>query len=135
MKRLGVLLLFPFLSACNQLEDIPFVDTQAPTLLTAENMDLSGDQFTDTIKLTFDEWVRDEAITGSDFSVDQITTINFQFDTNGDVSHNEIIHLTIDDGVYGVGTGFDLTYTAGTLSDLAGNLLADTTTTTLGVTP
>ena len=123
MRKASMIFILPLLIGCNQLEDIPFVDEMEPTLLAAENLDLSSDGFTDTIRLTFDERIGDETVNGGDFSVNGINNIDFEFDTNGDKSHDEIIHLSIDDGVHSVNLALDLTYTQGTLADLSDNLL------------
>ena len=130
MKKASMIFFLPLLIGCNQLEDIPFVDEVEPTLLIAENLDLSLDGFTDTIRLTFDERIGDETVNGGDFSINGINNIDFEFDTNGDKSHDEIIHLTIDGGVYSVNSALDLTYTQGTLADLSDNLLSGLVITT-----
>ncbi len=131
MKKAAFLLFLPLLVGCNNVEDIPFIDEQEPILLTAENLDLNDDGFTDTIRLTFDERIRDETVRGGDFSIDGINSIDFQFDTNGDKSHDEFIYLTITDGVHSIELLVVLNYTQGTVADMSGNLLPNTVTNTI----
>ena len=137
MRKASFLLLLPLAVACNNLEDIPFIDEDPPTLLVAENLDLNTDGFTDTVRLVFNENIRDETVRGGDFSIPGIDNIDFRFDTNGDTSHDEIIHLTIIDGVHAVSLSVELTYTPGTAADMEGNLLPSTVinTTPAGTAP
>ena len=127
MKRLLCLASLPILLACNNVDDVFDPDLDAPILVSAKTLDLDDDGSVETFQLLFDDQMADETLDESDFSFDPLLgKVRFDFSTNGDQSHNAVIYLSFPDDFYALSTEFELTYTAGTLADTDGNLLADT---------
>jgi hypothetical protein len=130
MKRLSWLLVIPLFLACGDAEDSSLVsgpNVTAPVLLAAKTMDIDGDGTVETIQMLFESQMADETLNTADFAFNPVVgQVFFAFDTNGDKSHNAVMHLSIPDGFYGPDTQFILLYTQGTLADTDGNLLGDT---------
>ena len=116
--------------------DLINVDAQLPTITSVETQDLNVNGQIDAVKVTFSENIKDSTVNASDFNlaggyVPQL----FNSNTNGDVADNNYIYLTFTEiGTPDTFTTPDLIYTAGNLADLAGNLLANVTKTSLNNT-
>ena len=127
MKRLLWLASLPILLACNNVDDVFVPDLDAPILVAAKTLDLDSDGSIETIQLLFDDQMADETLDESDFAfAPGLGKVRFDFTTNGDQSHNAVMYLSFPDDFFALSTEFELTYTAGTLADTDGNLLADT---------
>lgn len=121
MKRLSWLLAIPFLFACTT--DEVFVDTDPPILVAAKTLDLNGNGSVETVQVLFSERIADETVDAADFDLDLVGAVAFEFDTNGDRSHDEVIHLSFPDGFLPADAEPLLDYTPGSLADLSGNAL------------
>ncbi len=129
MKRLSWLLAIPLLFVSISCSDVDTdnPDVTSPTMLAAKTMDLDGDGSVETIQMIFDDKMADETLETTDFSfAPTVGAVGFQFNLNGDKSHNSILHLSFPDGFVGLDVGLDLVYISGSLSDTDGNLLPDT---------
>jgi hypothetical protein len=103
-------------------------DTTAPTVVSAESLDIDGDGVSDTIKVVFSESVLDSSFTpgGGAFACTDLTITDGTFKTvAGDVTNDNTIYLEVTAGFTGTEAATNkLTQTAGAITDLAGNPLA-----------
>ena len=111
MKKWIFLLFFPVLVVCNNVDEMPFIDNDPPILVAAKTLDLDVDGFVETIQVVFNERIDDMTINPDDFSLDLIGALEFRFDTNGDKSRDELIHLSFVDGFLALDVTPVLTYT------------------------
>jgi len=134
--------------SANQVSSSITLDTTAPTVSTRKTQDLDDDGQIDAVQITFDSSIADSTAIRTDWSPSGYTTLSLT-GTLGSVSfvngiatgssaNDSIIYLALtESGSIDTGTTPNLTYTAGSLTDLAGNSLANTgsITTTDGVKP
>ena len=99
-------------------------DVTAPTITARETRDLNGDGYIEAIRIALDEPILDSTVSAADFDVAGVTGEAFSSTTAGDVADNNELYLTFDDGILTTAAAPNITYTAGTLSDFASNLLA-----------
>lgn len=105
-------------------------DTRTPQSNARETQDLDNDGYIDALKLTFmdsngnNDPILDSSVNINNFNLSLVSGVSFSATTNGDTANDHVIYLTFTDGVYKTDIKPTLTYTAGTLSDNAGNLVA-----------
>jgi len=99
-------------------------DITPPTITGRETADLNADGSIDAVHISFDEPIDDTSVTATDFDVAGVAGEAFVFDTNGDTADDADIYITFTDGTLDTAQTPNLTYTLGTLTDLAGNPLA-----------
>jgi len=103
------------------------IDAQIPVIQSVETGDLNANGQIDAVKVTFSENILNSTITATDFSLaGGYVGQPFVSNTNGDVADNNYIYLTYSE--IATPDTFDtpiLTYTAGVLTDLVGNLLSN----------
>lgn len=97
------------------------LDTNPPTISQTETVDLDSDGFIDAVKITFSKNIKDSSVVSGDFSVTGASNLSFAANTNGDATNNNIIYIKFDDGTLDTSARPDISYTAGGLTDLAGN--------------
>lgn len=105
------------------------IDKASPVIFSRDTFDLNGNGYIDAIRITFSEAINDSTVNPSNFDVSGVTGEAFSSTTNADVPNNNIIYITFNDGVLLTDATPLLTYTAGTLTDLAGNPLANSSAT------
>jgi len=99
-------------------------DLTPPTITAIETADLNSDGYIDAVHVTFSEAIDDSTVDAGDWGVAGVTLDAFVWNTNSDTANDSDIYLTFNDGVLDTGATPIVTYTQGTLTDLAGNLLA-----------
>ena len=110
------------------------VDNTPPLINQREALDLNGNGFLDTIRITLNKAVRDSSVSAANFSVSGASGLTFTTTTNGDTANNTVIYLSFTDGVLAGGASPVVGYVrpgAGGAADLAGNLLQSTSGTTV----
>ena len=101
------------------------IDSNVPTVSSAETQDLDGNGKIDAIKFILNENILDSSVTASNFDIAGYIGEAFSSTTNADVANNDVIYITFTEGgTVDSGAKPNYTYTQGTLVDLAGNLLA-----------
>ncbi len=100
-------------------------DTTPPTITGRQTCDLDGDGYIDAVHIGFNESIKDSTVIATDFDVAGVAGEAFSSTTNGDTENDADIYITFDDGVLLSDNTPMLTYTKGTLEDLAGNLMVD----------
>jgi len=101
------------------------IDNTVPTITARQTQDLDGDGKIDAIKITFDDDILDSTVTASNFDVAGYNGEAFASTTNGDVANDNVIYITFTEGGTSDSNATpNVTYTAGTLTDLADNALA-----------
>ncbi|MFC1957812.1 SwmB domain-containing protein, partial [Chloroflexota bacterium] len=100
------------------------VDNTAPTITARDTADLDGDGYIDAIHITFDENIDDTNVLATDFAIAGASGLAFSSTTNSDTADDADIYITFTDGTLLSDAVQNVTYTQGTLADLAGNLLA-----------
>jgi hypothetical protein len=102
-------------------------DTAPPIITARETADLDGDGYIDAMYIIFSENIDDSTVNATNFAISGGVTLNaFNSTTNGDTANDADIYLTFTDGVLSTAATPTVQYTAGTLEDLASNLLAST---------
>ncbi|MCK4883783.1 MAG: Ig-like domain-containing protein, partial [Candidatus Diapherotrites archaeon] len=96
------------------------IDTTAPTISSRVTVDGDGDGFIDAITITFSEDVDDSTVDVGDFAIGTGTLNTI---TSGTVD-DDVITLDITDGAHATDVVPTVTYTAGTIKDLALNSFA-----------
>jgi hypothetical protein len=96
-----------------------------PTITARETQDLDADGKIDALKITFDDEIKDSTVTAANFDVAGYAGEAFSSTTNSDVADNNVIYITFTEGGASDSDAVpNLTYTAGTATDLADNALA-----------
>ncbi|RME91188.1 MAG: hypothetical protein D6767_05580, partial [Candidatus Hydrogenedentota bacterium] len=104
-------------------------DSTPPTITSWETQDLNKNGQIDAIKITFSENIKDSSVRATDFAVTGYTGLTFNSSANGDVADNNVIYISFtESGAPDTNATPAVSYTQGTLTDLAGNLLATTST-------
>lgn len=102
------------------------IETVVPTITKAETQDLDNNGKIDAYKITFSENIEDDNVTVGDFAIAAYANPAFSKTTAGDVEDNNVIYITFDEGgAVDTDAKPELTYTAGDLTDLMGNKLAN----------
>lgn len=114
------------------------VDSQKPTLTAVDEFDMDGDGRMDETVLTFSENIIDASVTAGNFTIGGTAadTVMATTSTNGtdpNVADDNVITIKVAAGVSGT-EAKAVVYTAGSLTDSAGNLLATVTFAAGGVT-
>ncbi len=94
------------------------VDSLAPTISAAVEKDTNGDGKIDTVSVTFSEPIKDSTVVVSQFALNGTPFDGFSSGTADDTMGD----FTISAGVVGTEKK-EFTYTAGSLTDLVGNLM------------
>ena len=100
-------------------------DKTPPVITSLETVDIDGDGYIDAIHIQFSEQINDASITAADFDVVSIDGESFNSNTSGDIADDNDIFIAFADDTLDSGQTPAINYTAGTLEDLSGNLLAD----------
>lgn len=101
------------------------VDNTVPTITARQTQDLDGDGKIDAMKITFSDEILDSTVVATDFDVAGYAGEAFSSTTNGDTANNNVIYITFtESGASDTSAIPNVTYTAGTLTDLADNALA-----------
>jgi len=108
----------------NALEDVTvsstiISDNAAPFITARETQDLDSDGKIDAVKITFSEAIKDSTVTATDFNIEGYDGEAFSSTTNSDVADNNIIYITFTEGGINTASTPNITYTLGTLKDLA----------------
>ncbi len=101
------------------------VDSNPPTITARETADLDGDGFIDAVRIIFSKNIDDSTVTASNFDVDVVAGETFSSTTNSDTADDNDIYITFADGVLATDAVPNVSYTAGTLTDLSGNPLGN----------
>ncbi|MEK9155931.1 MAG: hypothetical protein AAB360_01345 [Patescibacteria group bacterium] len=96
------------------------IENIKPTLRTAETVDLDNNNKTDAIRIAFSEAILDSSVRASDFSLAGFNTV--LFDPALDDANNDTVYFRLNEATDSKPAP-KVTYTKGTLSDLAGNLV------------
>ncbi len=100
------------------------IDANVPTISTVETQDLDNNGKLDALKITFNENILDATVTSGNFVIAGYTGEDFAPSANSDVADNGVIYITFTEGSLDNEATPAVTYTAGTLTDSAGNSLA-----------
>jgi fibronectin type 3 domain-containing protein len=104
--------------------DIINVDAQNPEITSAETADLDMDGKLDAVKINFSKNIDDSTVVSGDFDVLGYSGELFSSTTNGDLANNNYIYLTFtESGMPDTEATPNLSYVAGLLADLVGNLM------------
>ena len=101
-------------------------DSTAPTISLRQTADLNGNGYIDAVHISFSEAVLDSTVAAAAFDVAGVSGEAFSSTTAGDTADDADLWITFADGVLGTAQTPTVTYTAGTLTDLAGNPLGST---------
>ncbi|MDH5716531.1 MAG: hypothetical protein OEZ22_02710, partial [Spirochaetia bacterium] len=102
------------------------LDLTPPTITLRETVDLDKDGYIDAIHLTFSKNVKDSSVTAANFSINAgaVAGLAFSSTTNGDTANDNDIYITFTEDVsLKTDASPTIKYTAGTLTDLAGNAM------------
>ena len=105
---------------------IASTDKALPVILSVETADLNGSGSIDALRVTFSEPVSDATVSAAEFAIGGAGGLAFSSTTNGDVADDATIYISFTDGAQGTAATPTLTYTAGALADMPGNLMAGT---------
>lgn len=104
---------------------VSVLDKIAPAVIALETQDLDKDGYLDAVRLIFNENVKDRTVSAPHFNVAGYGSEAFRPTTAGDTADNNVIFITFkESGTPDTGITPTITYTQGTLEDLAGNKLA-----------
>ncbi|WP_192918580.1 PGF-pre-PGF domain-containing protein [Salinigranum salinum] len=109
-------------NAAGSFTDVSVTDDVVPELTAAETLDRDGDGNVDAANLTFSEAVLDSSVTASDYSIGGQTAE--AVDTLSTADDDTIqVRITTDANEIAGTDVADVTYTAGSTTDAAGNTL------------
>jgi hypothetical protein len=97
-----------------------------PIITASETVDLNEDGYIDAMHIIFSKPIDDSTVMADDFDVARVWGEAFSSITNGDTLDDADIYITFSDRVLNTDITPDVSYTAGTLTDLSGNPLATT---------
>jgi len=101
------------------------IDNTVPAITSRQTQDLDGNGKIDAMKITFNDEILDSTVRASDFDIVDYSGETFSSTTNNDVANNNVIYITFTEGANSdTNITPNVTYTAGTLTDLADNALA-----------
>jgi hypothetical protein len=101
------------------------VDNNPPVIVARDTQDLDGDGFIDAVRVLFSKNIDDTTVVATEFDVAGIGGEAFSSTTAGDIVDDNDIYVTFTDGSLATDATPTVTYTAGTLTDLSGNPLAN----------
>ncbi|MCG8569899.1 MAG: hypothetical protein MJB14_07140, partial [Spirochaetes bacterium] len=102
------------------------LDVNPPTIVSRQTVDLDVDGQIDAIHITFSKNIDDTTVTAGDFDVSVYIGEAFSSTTNGYTANDNDIYITFtESGSSDTAATPTLQYTAGTLTDLTGNALAN----------
>ena len=104
--------------ASDQSNSVFTVDNTVPTISSITTKDADGDGEVETATIIFSESVDDSAFSAGNFAISGVTASSINTGTADDNAFD----VVLSDGISGTDVK-DVTYTQGTGSDLAGNLL------------
>lgn len=96
-------------------------ENKVPTIVKVETVDSDSNGKLDGLKITLSESIKDSTVDVKDFVIAGYSNLGFN---TGSTADDDEIYITFDEGeVFDTDQTPTLTYTEGTLSDVAGNLL------------
>ncbi len=101
------------------------VDNNPPTITARETADLDGDGSIDAVHITFSKNIKDSTVDASNFDIAVVAGETFSSTTNSDTADDNDIYITFADSVLATDAVPNVSYTAGTLTDLSGNPLGN----------
>ncbi len=117
------------LDAANTTLTLQLLDSTAPNIATIVTRDLNANGYIDSVLIAVDENISDSTINPNDFFISGAGTLTLGT-LPGELANDNLILLEFTDGLLDSGQTPQVSYTAGSLVDLAGNGMPDQSATT-----